>query len=146
MFEQRIVVHLGVTLNTAATRLLHPLIVCSNPSNVLKCREKRHKLSASICRNFASSRNLQQTIVLPSHGRGRWFEPSIAHSQKAALCRTNVGLVGTLAPYVGPRYTSSAPMQFARRKRLCLTSLTTPDCQRQSVTLPSSTNSSIYGP
>src|ERR671920_1698175 len=118
------------------------LCPCSNRAatrvNLLKGREKGHRLNASICRYFASSRNLLQTIVLPSHGRGRWFDPSIAHSQKAALCRTNVGLVGTLAAYVGPRYTSSTPMQFARRKRLCLTSLTTPNCQRQSVSLPSS--------
>src|SRR5215212_11900380 len=34
------------------------------------------------CRNFARFRSLQQTVVLPSHGRGRWFDPSIAHSEK----------------------------------------------------------------
>ena len=35
-----------------------------------------------ICRCFAHSGNRQQCIVLTSHGRGRWFEPSIAHSKK----------------------------------------------------------------
>jgi hypothetical protein len=40
-----------------------------------------------ICRYFATSRNLQQTIALPSHGRGRWFEPSIAHFYKVTIYR-----------------------------------------------------------
>ncbi len=40
--------------------------------------------NASICSHFASSRNSQQTIALPSHGRGRWLEPSIAHSKGPA--------------------------------------------------------------
>ena len=42
----------------------------------------RNRVNAAICSNFAQSRNLQQTIVLLSHGRGRWFEPSIAHFKK----------------------------------------------------------------
>ncbi len=58
--------------------------VCSNRAatrvNILKCREKRYRPNASICRYFVSSRNLQQTITLPSHGRGRWFDPRIAMS------------------------------------------------------------------
>ncbi len=62
-----------------------PYRLCSNRAatrvNVLKGREMRQYKNMAICRNSASSRNLQQTIVLPSHGRGRWFEPSIAHSQ-----------------------------------------------------------------
>ena len=37
------------------------------------------------CRNFAGLGNIQQTIMLPSHGRGRWFEPSIAHSKKVSF-------------------------------------------------------------
>jgi hypothetical protein len=27
---------------------------------------------------------------LTSHGRGRWFEPSIAHSIKDRICRKNI--------------------------------------------------------
>jgi hypothetical protein len=53
--------------------------MCSNPS---KSPEKLGIASTQkygCLREIASSRNLQQTIVLPSHGRGRWFEPSIVH-------------------------------------------------------------------
>ncbi len=49
--------------------------------NLLKDREKCHRQNTSICRRFAISRYCQQTITLPSHGRGRWFEPSIAHQE-----------------------------------------------------------------
>jgi hypothetical protein len=28
-------------------------------------------------------------MVLPSHGRGRWFDPSIAHSKKAVVRSRN---------------------------------------------------------
>ncbi len=56
--------------NRAATRVI-----------LLKGREKRHGTNAHVCSNFASPRNVQQTIALPSHGRGRWFDPSIAHSK-----------------------------------------------------------------
>jgi hypothetical protein len=62
--------------------------LCSNRAatrvNVLKGREERQFKNMAICRNSASSRNLQQTIALPSHGRGRWFEPSIAHFKSPA--------------------------------------------------------------
>ena len=62
------------------------MCVCSNRAatraNLLKCQEKRQYTNTAICRYFASSRNVQQPIVLPSHGRGRWFEPSIAHSER----------------------------------------------------------------
>jgi hypothetical protein len=65
--------------------------VCSNRAatrgNLLKCWDKYQSRNTIVCRYFASSRNLQQTIVLPSHGRGRWFEPSIAHSQNMGICR-----------------------------------------------------------
>ena len=68
-----------------------PYRLCSNRAatraNLLKSREKRHGLNVLICRYFASSRNLQQTIALPSHGRGRWFETSIAHSEKRRSAR-----------------------------------------------------------
>jgi len=71
------------------------LELCSNRAatraDLLKSREKRHGLIVLICRNFASSRNLQQTIALSSHVRGRWFEPSIAHSERPA----NAGKVET---------------------------------------------------
>ena len=55
--------------NRAATRV-----------NLLKRCERRQDKNTAICRSFAISRNPQQPIALPSHGRGRWFEPSIAHS------------------------------------------------------------------
>src|SRR5215212_3957374 len=48
-------------------------------ANILKGQEKRRRPNPSICRHFASSSNLQQTITVPSHGRSRWFELSIAH-------------------------------------------------------------------
>jgi hypothetical protein len=64
---------------------------CSNRAatrvNILKCWEMSRRRNKAICRYFASSRNLWKPIVLPSHGRGRWFEPSIAHPLKSALCR-----------------------------------------------------------
>src|SRR5829696_5223458 len=60
--------------------------MCSNRAatrvNLLKCWERRQDKNTAICGSFAISRNPQQPIALPSHGRGRWFEPSIAHSQK----------------------------------------------------------------
>src|SRR5215216_7044748 len=68
--------------------------VCSNraatQTNNLKTQEKHYTVNSIICRYFANSRNLLQTIVLPSHGRGRWFEPSIAHLEKAVFYRQNV--------------------------------------------------------
>jgi hypothetical protein len=66
-----------------------PLCAATRP-NLLKCREMCYRQNTSIFRNFASSRNLQQPIVLPSHGRGRWFDPSIAHSQDTSFCRLNM--------------------------------------------------------
>ncbi len=27
---------------------------------------------------------------LPLHGRGRWFDPSIAHSKNLSICRQNI--------------------------------------------------------
>jgi hypothetical protein len=44
----------------------------------------RRRRNTVVCRRFASSRKLQQIIRLLSRGRGRWFEPSIAHSEDAA--------------------------------------------------------------
>jgi hypothetical protein len=65
--------------------------MCSNcaatQANILKTREKHHRKNTLICKDFESSRNLWKTIVLTSHGRGRWFDPSIAHSRKIAFCR-----------------------------------------------------------
>ena len=66
-------------------------LMCSNraatQTNFLKYQEKHYTVDSIICRGFANSGNLQQPIVLPSHGRGRWFEPSIAHPQKAASAK-----------------------------------------------------------
>src|ERR687890_863515 len=63
--------------------------MCSNRAatrvNILNCQEKSQHVKSAICRNSASSRTLQQPIVLTSHGRGRWFEPSIAHSNRHYL-------------------------------------------------------------
>src|SRR3712207_2519028 len=49
--------------------------------NLLTCWEKCQSRNTMICRCFASSSTLQQTIVLPSHGRGRRFDPSISRSR-----------------------------------------------------------------
>jgi hypothetical protein len=58
--------------------------VCSNRAathtNILQPREKYCERNARVCRDFENSRNLQQTIVLTSHGRGRWFEPVLNYS------------------------------------------------------------------
>jgi hypothetical protein len=62
------------------------LVLCSNRAatrvNILKCWEKCQRRNTAICRHFARSRSLQQTITLHSHSRGRWFDPSIAHSNE----------------------------------------------------------------
>jgi hypothetical protein len=82
----------------ASWRLQHDLgetelyfSLCSNRAatrvNLLKVWEKRQRKNTAVCGSFAGSRNLWQTIALNSHGRDRWFEPSIAHSGKAPLCR-----------------------------------------------------------
>jgi hypothetical protein len=50
--------------------------------NALNGREKRQHKKYCDLQDSASSRNLQKIIVLNAHGRGRWFESSIAHSLK----------------------------------------------------------------
>jgi hypothetical protein len=76
------------------TQVVLPL--CSNRAatrvNLLNDVEKPQRLNTCICGSFASSGNLQETIILLSHGRGRWFEPSIAHSRKAPLCSINLSV------------------------------------------------------
>jgi hypothetical protein len=42
-----------------------------------------------ICRCFRTSANVRDAMPSHSHGRGRWFETSIAHSGKTPLCRKN---------------------------------------------------------
>src|SRR5215204_3106179 len=71
----------------------------------------RHRPSTSICRHFANSRTLRQTITLPSHGRGRWFEPSIAHSSFSCICRRNVNTSRGLKIRPHTFYTNSTPTQ-----------------------------------
>ena len=39
---------------------------------------------------FCKLRKPLAPIVLPLHGRGRWFDPSIAHSSNPPFCRQNV--------------------------------------------------------
>jgi hypothetical protein len=87
--------------------------LCSNRAttrvNLLKAREKIQHRKSSICGSFASSRKLQQTIVLPSHGRGRCFETSIAHSGKVLFCRTIWEAIHRQIFRIGRLYTSSTP-------------------------------------
>src|ERR671921_1023247 len=75
--------------NLGCGELRAECFACSNRAatrvNLLKRREMRQRRNTTICRYFAISRHLQQPIVLPSHGRGRWFEPSIAHSRKSCF-------------------------------------------------------------
>jgi hypothetical protein len=47
--------------------------------------------------------------VQTSHGRGRWFEPSIAHSGKVLLCSRNVAREEGREGLFAPLYTSSTP-------------------------------------
>ena len=81
--------------------------LCSNRAatqvNLLKTREKCVRRKTVFCRVFANSSNPQQPIVLPSHGRGRWFEPSIAHSGKTPLCRKNRTVRASLSSVGVPR-------------------------------------------
>ncbi len=74
--------------------------VCSNRAatraNIVKPQEKYYAKNMYICRIFANSRNPQKPIVLTSHGRGRWFETSIAHFGVSGLYARIVGL------YFGP--------------------------------------------
>jgi hypothetical protein len=56
---------------------------------------------------------------LPSHGRGRWFEPSIAHLKKVALCRKNVNVVRRPGIKPGLLYTSSTPMHRYSMRAVC---------------------------
>jgi hypothetical protein len=52
--------------------------VCNNRAatwaNLLKAQENRQRRNQHFCRHFALFSNLQQSIILPSHGRGRWFD------------------------------------------------------------------------
>jgi hypothetical protein len=46
------------------------------------------RMHASSSRDYTlhyRSNGALQTIALPSHGRGRWFEPSIAYTGKAVF-------------------------------------------------------------
>jgi hypothetical protein len=123
------------------------LSLCSNRAatwiNLLKCWEKCQSRNSAICGSFASSRDLQQTIVLLSHGRGRWFETSIAHFrnylQNAVFsyllfhggtggqgCHPTTGRAGTprtpgryADPGVGSELDRSVPVLFSSSGRWC---------------------------
>jgi hypothetical protein len=70
-----------------------PQHLCSNRAatrvNILKCWEKLHRPKICICRGFARPRNLQQTVVPPSHGGGQGFESPRVHLLFVAICRLN---------------------------------------------------------
>jgi hypothetical protein len=57
--------------------------------SVWSYQSKSTRKKTAICRSFASSRDFQQAFTLSLHGRGRWFDPSIAHSYKVSCCRQN---------------------------------------------------------
>ena len=44
-----------------------------------------------------------------SHGRGRWFEPSIAHSKKMEFCRKDVRIDEDSRYTLGPLCSNAAP-------------------------------------
>jgi hypothetical protein len=54
-------------------------------TNILKSRENIVREMREFAGILKNPRNLQQTIVLTSHGRGRWFEPVLDHSQDFRL-------------------------------------------------------------
>src|SRR5215204_2803096 len=54
---------------------------------------------------FCMRQNLQQGIILPSHGRGRWFEPSIAHSEKYCFAGKNTECENWIGGCRSPLYT-----------------------------------------
>jgi hypothetical protein len=93
--------------------------VCSNHAatrvNLLKCWEMRRRRNAAICRNSASSGNVQQTIALPSHGRGRWFDPSIAHSQKALFAGKTLSKGEHHVQLIASLCSSRDPLQVEHR-------------------------------
>ena len=91
--------------------------LCSNRAatrvNLLNTREKRVRRKTIFCRAFASSRNLQQTSALPSHGRGRWFDRASPTTElfakPAILVITNSsGLCSNRHPAYGLRTNSSS--------------------------------------
>jgi hypothetical protein len=55
--------------------------------NLPKCQEKRQRRNAAMCRHFASSRTLRQTIRPPLHGGGQGFESPRLHSENQMICR-----------------------------------------------------------
>ena len=79
--------------------------------------------------------DLDEPFGLPLQGGGRWFEPSIAHLEKAAICRGNAAQVRgpeyasrlpLLQPYCNPTGTGRHPLDKAgtemiedTRKRTC---------------------------
>jgi len=40
-------------------------------------------------------------LVSLSHGRGRWFDPSIAHFENMPICRLSIDLQGQLGMFAG---------------------------------------------
>jgi hypothetical protein len=67
------------------TSLILASILCSNRAatrvNDLKVREKCHVEITSVCRRFANSRKLRQSILPPLHGGGQGFESPRLHSE-----------------------------------------------------------------
>ena len=79
---------------------------------MLKTPEEYQPENTLICRQFTISRTLLKSITRPLQGGGRWFEPSIAHSEKAAFCSINVKYPKRAAIYFGSWYTSSTPTRL----------------------------------
>jgi hypothetical protein len=100
----------GLSLASKPPKEISP---CSNRAatqvNIGKARENRLSENALICRNFASSRNVGQCVVLLLQGGGRWFKSSIAHLEKAAFCSINVRAESRWNPCFASSYTSSTP-------------------------------------
>ena len=79
---------------------------CSNPSKAPEVPEMCQRRNIAICRNCAISRNLQQSIVLPSLGRGRWFDRASPPCQGWCL-RGKVVPMKEPNEDLGPFYTPS---------------------------------------
>jgi hypothetical protein len=60
-------------------------------------------------RPLSITRNENISSRMPSDGRGRWFDPSIAHSIRVVLCSDNANPGIGLELLTDPFYNSSTP-------------------------------------
>ena len=62
----------------------------TNPGQLLAWAPRCFCENMPICRSSATSGTKMLHFASPSHGRGRWFEPSVTHSKELSACQTSV--------------------------------------------------------